>query len=254
MDSQLVAVTEETLAKIPFERLEGDSAQNALVAISRATHGDRDVSMYEGFDPLITCRGEQDGTILRARFVALLRRRSDGAIRMVRQWAHDGFMETDTLVADGDRWTIEAAFSTHDVITRINVSALCHAYERTDAAPADVEAHDAAVRREMAWQLRRIAARAMGANPAIDAQGASAMEERIRHLEAALRSIPAMETQTHHVTDSVMRQLPTKCLSHYRVEQAVEDALARSSRMSTVYDTIVAGKETDPISQGRVRS
>jgi len=246
MDSQLVAITEETLAKIPFDRLEGASAQNALVMISRATHGDCDVSMYEGFDPVIARRGEQDGSILRARFCALLRRRSDGAIRMVRHWAHDGFMETDTMVANGDRWTIEAAFSTHDVTTRINVSALCHAYERTDATPADVAAHDAAVRREMAWQLRRIASRAMGPSPVTDAENASAMEERIRHLEASLRSIAAMETRTHHVTDSVMRELPTTCLSHYYVTQAVEDALARSAHLGRRYDAPASPAETAP--------
>jgi len=246
MDSQLVAIDDETLDTIPFDRLEGTAAQDALVAISRATHGDCDVSMYEGFDPIVACRGEQEDSILRARFCALLRRSSDGAIRLVRQWAHDGFMETDTMVADGDRWTIEAAFSTHDITTRINVSALCHAYQRTDAAPADVEAHDATVRREMAWQLRRIAGRAMGPSPAIDARNASAQEDRIRHLEAALRSIPAMETQTHHVTDSVMRQLPTTCLSHYRVERAVEDALSQSARIGLVHDTIGGGMQTAP--------
>jgi hypothetical protein len=246
MDSQLVAIADETLATIPFDRLEGPAAQDALIAISRATHGDCDVSMYKGFDPIVASRGEQDGSILRARFVALLRRRSDGAIRMVRQWAHDGFMETDTMVADGDRWTIEAAFSTHDVITRINVSALCHAYQRTDAAPADVEAHDAAVRREMAWQLRRIAGRAMGSSPAIDAERASLLEERIHHLEASLRSIAAMETRTHHVTDSVMRQLPTNCLSHYYVAQAVEDALAQSARLGARHDALAVRKDTAP--------
>jgi len=246
MDSQLVAIDDETLATIPFDRLEGAAAQDALVAISRATHGDCDVSMYEGFDPIVACRGEQEDSILRARFCALLRRRSDGAIRMVRQWAHDGFMETDTMVADGDRWTIEAAFSTHDITTRINVTALCHAYQRTDAAPADVEAHDAAVRREMTWQLRRIAGRAMGPSPAIDARNASAQEDRIRHLEAALRSIPAMETQTHHVTDSVMRQLPTTCLSHYQVERTVENALSRSERMALGNDAIDGGRQTAP--------
>lgn len=238
MDSQLVAITAETLSKIPFEALRGDAAQQALVAISRATHGDRDISMYEGFDPVVASRGEQDGSILKARFAALLRRRSDGAIRMVRHWAHDGFMEMDTMVADGDRWMIEAAFSTHDIRTQINVSALCHAYERTDAAPADVEAHDAVVRREMTWQLRRIAARAMGPSPAIDAQGASVLEERIRHLEAALRSVAAMEPQTHYVTDSVMRQLPTACLSQYRVGQVVEDALSKSGRMARTYASL----------------
>lgn len=247
MDKQLVAITEESLATIPFGRLEGASAQNALVNISRATHGDRDVSMYEGFDPIVACRGEQDGSILRARFVALLRRRSDGAIRMVRHWAHDGFMETDTMVADGDRWTIEAAFSTHDVTTRINVSALCHAYERTDATPDDVEAHDAHVRREMSWHLRRVAGRAMGDSPAIDAQAAAILQERVRHLEGALRSIAAMETRTHHVTDSVMRQMPTTCLSHYYVKREVEDALAQSARIGARHDALTGpAPETAP--------
>jgi len=162
MDKQLVAITTETLAKITFGRTDDTSYADTLVGISQATHGDRDVSMYEGYDLVVARYGEQsDGSILKARFAALLRRQSDGAIRLVRQWAIDGFLETDIMVPHDRRSLIEEAFSTHDVTTRIGVSALCHAYERTDATDEDVLAHDATVLRELAWHVRRAAGAVM---------------------------------------------------------------------------------------------
>lgn len=335
MDKQLVAIDAKTLASIPFDRLEGRDAEIALVTISRTTHGDRDISMYDGFDVVIASLGEpQEGSFARARFCALLRRRTDGAIRMIRHWAQDGFMETDMMVADGDRWRIDAAFSTHGITTKINVSALCHAYQRTEATTADIQAHDASVLRELSWQARQAEGRAMDSNLArtfrdtaidlmphrpgpmtppakqpswyadwgvknwyvgdttsigkhhavnshhlktlverLDAAGDSeaadtlrwmgwhrdldvnrdrflsdeavtVLHERIAHLEEALRSIADMETQTHHVTDSVMRQMPTTCLSQYRVGQAVDDALSESKRMAHNYGTF-AGLPTE---------
>jgi hypothetical protein len=167
MDGTLVSLTPESVVRIGLGHAAWLHA-DMLVAISQATHGDRDVSAYEGFEPLVVGFGEEThGSILRPRFAALLRRTSDGAVRMIRHWAHDGFMEQDLMVADGDRWTIEAAFATHDAATRDQASLLCHADERTEATAADVRAHDAAALREIAWQARRLSRRMM--TPSLEA-------------------------------------------------------------------------------------
>jgi hypothetical protein len=48
---------------------------------------------------------------------------------------------------------------------------------------------------------------------------------RIRKLEEALRKIDALNVQTHHVTDSTMRQHETECLSRYFVREIIAAAL-----------------------------
>ena len=255
MDQQLVAIAAETLAAIPFGSDGGTQHADTFESISMATHGDMDVSMYDGFDMIVARRGQQTGqSMLKPRFAALLRRRSDGAVRLIRQWAQDGFMETSIMVPHERRSVIEEAFSTHDEATRAGVNVLCDRYERTDATAEDVVEHDATVLRELAWHARRAAAAAMipdlaGAllETARDMMPTRVIQqERVEMLEEALSSIGAMDHQTHHYLDSTMRANPTECLSKYSVGRIVEETLTRSRAMGTSHAVSPGGQSIPP--------
>lgn len=47
-------------------------------------------------------------------------------------------------------------------------------------------------------------------------------------LLGGLTRILGLATQTHHVTDSTMRQRPTECLSRYRVKEIIDEAFAKA--------------------------
>ena len=161
MNNMLVSASLDTVRKTGIVLEELDRA-SILWAVSKTVHGDFDISLFDGFDPLIACHGEeQEKSILRPRFAAILRRQEDGALRLIRHWATEEYLDPDMMVAETDRWMIDEAFKTHDVNTRIMVSSLCHAHEKVEARSEDIKAHDASILREMAWHMRRASRRMM---------------------------------------------------------------------------------------------
>ncbi|MFZ3482085.1 hypothetical protein [Sphingomonas sp. 3-13AW] len=163
MCNDLVAISTATLATIPFPKIESRNADATLVSISRAPHGDSDTSMYEGFDVIYAGAGEDDErSILKPRFVALLRRRADGAVRLIRPWSPAALLEgleLDMMVFRSDKWMIVEAFSTHDITSKINASALCQADEYTSANDQDIRQHDIATIDRLSVEVRRAAKR-----------------------------------------------------------------------------------------------
>lgn len=160
-----------TLATLPTEapalaealEAQGGREDALLVSIPMATHGDRDVSAFAGYDALVAGHADAEpGTIIKPMFCALLRRRSDGALRFVRYGLQpDGLVDEDRLVPHDVRSECHEAFRRHPKHMLRLVSHLLEDCVAAEAGDEDVKAHDDALAARLRLIIQRESKRFM---------------------------------------------------------------------------------------------
>lgn len=156
MNHELAAIDEAHFDQLASSRLDEGERRWVLEDLARTVHGHSDISIYAGWDPVISGPARNTGGAVRlVRHVALLRRRSDGALRLVRHWASAEPLEGDVLVRHGSYSVVTDAFSQHEQEQIDGVVRIGEACRPVPMSDADVAINDASVVHEAASRLRR---------------------------------------------------------------------------------------------------
>lgn len=156
MQTELASVDETRLTALIGAIPDAEANAAMLTKLARTVHGHVDISIYEGFDVILSAPARDDDKPAKlVRHAALLRRRTDGALRLVRHWASAEPIEGDVLVPHGAYSMVREAFSLHSRKHVQLVSRIEDACTGTPMSALDMAINDASVVHETATRLRR---------------------------------------------------------------------------------------------------